>query len=266
MSKIKISYILTSTNHGTMILNKNDYRKKANGKFVGVGHKLLEESEFDSESINFINKLLNLRKLHYGEGVIFIDCGANIGTHTISVAKHIYGWGNVISIEAQKWIYYALAGNIAINNCDNVNAHWAAISDKVGTIKIPNLNHKIPSSFASFSIKDKDKSFDVGQDIDYSLSDDTSYLTNLITLDNLNVNRVDLIKIDIEGMEIEAIQGSKKILSNLKPILIYEITKSEKKYLNQIIESYGYKIFNLNNSNCLAIHTNDKCLGNINKI
>lgn len=67
-------------------------------------------------------------------------------------------------------------------------------------------------------------------------------------------------------MEIEAIQGSTKILSNLKPILIYEITKSEKKYLNQIIESYGYKIFNLNNSNCLAIHTNDKCLGNINKI
>jgi FkbM family methyltransferase len=50
---------------------------------------------------------------------VAIDCGANIGTHTIEWAKKMTGWGAVIGIEAQERIFYALAGNIAINNCFN---------------------------------------------------------------------------------------------------------------------------------------------------
>ena len=46
--------------------------------------------------------------------------GANIGVHTVEWARHMYGWGNVIAIEAQERLYYSLCGNISLNNCLNV--------------------------------------------------------------------------------------------------------------------------------------------------
>ena len=78
-------------------------------------------------------EILALRRRHYGEGVLAIDCGANIGVHTIEWAKAMTGWGSVLAIEAQERIYYALAGNIAINNCFNAFAIHAAVSSESGT-------------------------------------------------------------------------------------------------------------------------------------
>jgi FkbM family methyltransferase len=62
-----------------------------------------------------------------------IDCGANIGVQ----AKHMTDWGSVLAVETQERIYYALIGNIAINNCFNAVALNAAISDALGKLKIP---------------------------------------------------------------------------------------------------------------------------------
>jgi FkbM family methyltransferase len=88
--------------------------------------------------------VLNLRRQYFKDGVFAIDCGANIGIHTVEWAKCMTGWGSVLAIEAQERIYYALAGNIAINNCFNAVAFHAAITDKPGVIMMPSwiISHR----------------------------------------------------------------------------------------------------------------------------
>ena len=85
-----------------------------------------------------------LRRRFHGDGVVAIDCGANIGVHTVEWAIAMTGWGSVVAIEAQERIYYALAGNIAINNCFNAIAHArGGIVRDSGVMGIPNarLSH-----------------------------------------------------------------------------------------------------------------------------
>ena len=59
------------------------------------------------------------------------------------------GWGSVLSIEAQERVYYALTGNIVINNCFNAIAMHAAVSSEVGVMNVPMPNYLVASSFGS---------------------------------------------------------------------------------------------------------------------
>lgn len=97
--------------------------------------------------------VLDLRRQCYGDGVVAIDCGANCGVHTVEWAKHMTGWGVVVAIEAQERLYYALAGNIAVNNCFNARAIHAAASNTCGTMKMPVPNYLNPGSFGSLELK-----------------------------------------------------------------------------------------------------------------
>ena len=84
------------------------------------------------------------RREKHGDGVIAIDCGANIGVMTVEWARHMTGWGEVLAIEAQERIYDAPAGNICINNCFNARALHPAVGNTDGDIKIaqPDNRHR----------------------------------------------------------------------------------------------------------------------------
>jgi FkbM family methyltransferase len=110
------------------------------------------------------------------------------------------GWGSVIAIEPQERIYYALAGNIAINNCFIAVAMYAAVSSAPGVIRVPSPDHLTPSSFGSLELKPRADTEFIGQAIDYS--DNKTIAVQQISLDAMALPRVDLIKLDIEGMEL----------------------------------------------------------------
>jgi hypothetical protein len=118
----KIAFISAATEHGTLIVNRFDQHLLGQSNGYGVGFQLLETASYDGGEIDLALKLLDLRRQHHGDGVVAVDCGANVGVHTIEWARHMTGWGVVLAIEAQERIYYALAGNIAINNCFNARA------------------------------------------------------------------------------------------------------------------------------------------------
>ena len=100
-----------------------------------------------------------------------------------------------------------------------------------------------------------------GKAIAYDLSGAAprSYLPlkRSMTLDSLGFARIDLIKIDIEGMEIEAIEGAVGLLARAHPVLIVESIKSDKAKLREILETLGYRLFDIG-MNLLAIHESDK--------
>ncbi|GGX21028.1 hypothetical protein GCM10011282_28960 [Undibacterium macrobrachii] len=254
-----IAFVIAATNHGSMLVNRHDYRLIEGGGY-GVGYQLLNNSAFDPSEVDFVLQLLNTRKEFGGPGVVAIDCGANIGVHTIEWAKHMHGWGEVISVEAQERIFYALAGNIAMNNCFNARAMWAAVGANSGTIQVPAANHFVPSSFGSLEIRKTERTEFIGQTIDYSAQ--KTIETRLFAIDDLALPRIDFIKIDIEGMEMEALQGATESITRCKPQMMIEKIKSNEKQLTEFLKAKGYVIFGLG-INLLAIHESDPTSKNV---
>jgi FkbM family methyltransferase len=256
-----IAFVLVSTNHGTMIVNKNDYRDSTiDGKNIrnGVGHQLLTTSSYEEHELEFAIGLIIARRAHHGDGVVVIDCGANIGILSIEWARFMTGWGRVISFEAQAKIFYALAGNIVLNNCLNIDAFHAAIGNKVGTMAVPEPNYLVPSSYGSLDLEERPNNMDIGQKIDYA----KTVNVDLKTIDSLGLERVDFIKIDVEGMEEAVLEGANVTIRKLKPIFFIEVLKSNPDVIHKNLSSLGYEVFPMG-MNSLAVHKDDPTLKDI---
>jgi len=256
----KIAFVISATDHGTLIVNRFDQHIVENGTGYGVGFQLLDTAAYDAPEVELLLKLLDLRRQHYGDGAVAVDCGANIGVHTIEWAKHMSDWGAVLAFEAQERVYYALAGNIAINNCFNARAIHSAVSSHAGTMKMPKPNYFAPASFGSLELRKRENTEFIGQAIDYSESKMIDVQT--VALDSFNFPRLDLIKIDVEGMELEALEGAAKCVARHRPLLFVEMVKTDKSKLRAWFEALDYSIFETG-MNFLAVHKSDKCLGNL---
>jgi FkbM family methyltransferase len=250
----KLAFVLAAANHGTMIVNRFDYRMSGPNAGIGVGFQVLETGCFDPIEVELALQLLEARKRFHGPGVVAIDCGANIGVHTVEWATAMTGWGSVVAIEAQERIYYALAGNIAINNCFNAVAMHAAVSSEAGIMNVPVPDYFTPSSFGSLELKPRAQTEFIGQPIDYS--DGKTVPVQKISIDAMALPRVDLIKIDVEGMEMEALAGAAKTIERDHPILLVETIKIGRDTLRAFLEGHGYKVADAG-INLLAIHKSD---------
>lgn len=253
-----LPFVMISTNHGTMIINRNDYRMVDQGSGYGVGFQLLNTSSFDQPEVDFALALLDRRRIHFGPGVVALDCGANVGVHTIEWARLMHQWGEVIAFEAQEKIYYALAGNVAINNCLNVTARHCAVGAECGSIDIPEPNYLVPSSYGSFELKQRENTEYIGQDVDYSKTKPVP----LVSIDSLGLQRLDFIKIDVEGMEEEVLAGAEQSIVRHRPIMMIEVIKSDKTKLEAFLQGHGYRLFPMG-MNLLAVHESDPMLANI---
>ena len=254
-SRRKIAFVLASSDHGTMIINRFDYRMVKEQEGYGVGFQILEDGSYNRSEIDLTSSLLELRQKYFGDGVVAVDCGANIGVHTLEWAKKMTGWGTVVAVEAQERIFYALAGNIAINNCFNATAVFAAVSAKSGSMRVPRPDYLKPASFGSLELKQSPNTEFIGQPIDYS--DEKMVEIRSLTVDSLGLKRVDLIKIDVEGMEFDVLDGAENSIRNHSPILFVEALKVDAAKLRLRLEQLGYRIFGVG-INILAVHNTDR--------
>lgn len=261
-SKRPIAFILTACNHGSMIVNRNDYHINNRSEGYGVGYQILQNSCFDSGEVELALALLSLRREHFGDGVMALDCGANIGVHTIEWAKHMHGWGRVHGFEAQEHVFYALAGNVAINNCMNASVVHAAVGAKNGNIMIPIANPFKPASYGSLELRQANQNEYIGQAISYAQEHMQS--TPLRTIDSYEWPRIDFIKIDVEGMEEEVLAGAQKTILQNKPIMLVEIIKSDEQAIKSFLTQHEY-VSHRFGINLLCVHVKDPILGNIQK-
>jgi FkbM family methyltransferase len=253
-----VLFMLVSTAHGPMITPRLDGQP-------GAVNQLLDIGIYEPFEISCALDLLKMHRRHYGDGVLALDCGACIGTHSIEWSRLMTGWGHVIAIEAQERLYYAVAGNVTLNNCFNVQVLNAAVGNTDGVIRIPKPDFSKWARFGSIELKrqpDRTPEF-VGQRISYEDRDLVS--VNALRLDSLNLARVDLIKIDVEGMELETLEGARSILSTQRPILIIEIIKSNRDRIASFLDAHGYGLFQLGRLDVLAVHRSDKAMPEISK-
>jgi FkbM family methyltransferase len=254
-----IAFCMVSSDHGPLLVNRMDYNHLMSGDFYGVGAQIMENGCYDPRDVENLKQLLICRRNHFGDGVVAIDGGANIGVHTLEWARLMREWGSVIAVEAQERVFYALAGNITLQNCFNARAIWAALADVPGEMSIPEPDYTQQGSFGSFELKARVGTEYIGQSIDY---DKPTSTVKTIMIDGLGLERLDLLKLDVEGMEPEALQGAAETIARCKPILFIETVKSDKEVIGAALRNEGYRILP-SGMNILAVHKDDKTLENI---
>jgi FkbM family methyltransferase len=210
--------LLTKKNLG-LFLFKDVIAKVSYGKFFC--RKKSEDLGIISES--FESEIFSIFKPK--EGDIVVDCGAHIGKYTIYASKLVGSRGKVLAIEPEPRNFEILNKNCQINHCKNVillkNAVWD--SDK-------ELKLFITNAVTEHSLKRVTQNFIKVR----ALKLDT-------LLGKLKLEKVDWLKIDAEGAEIEVLKGAKKYLTKgkIKNIII----ESEKpKELLPTIKKLGYSV------------------------
>ena len=250
-------FVVTSSDIGTIIVNRFDFKQVENG-VIGVGHNLLQTSGFDVKEVNIMLQLLTLLRRYRGDNVVMLDAGANIGAYTLPAARTMTGWGSVIAIEAQERIFYALAGNIVINNLGNARAIWSALSDAKGTIEIPEPDYNQPSSYGSLELIQTDTSEFIGQQLNKKQQ------VEAITIDSMNLSRLDYLKMDVEHMEEIVLAGASETIKAHKPVIQIEVLKSDRAKIKDIIEKLDYTVLDLNGGyDYLCVPNNDPLLNHL---
>jgi FkbM family methyltransferase len=250
----RVPFVLASTEHGTMILNRLDQCTSANATF-GVGYDLLETGAYEPSECSLMLRLLQHRRQHYGDGVIMLDGGANIGTHTVLMARAMSDWGQVVAVEPQERIYYALCGNIALNNCFNAWAVHAALGNENVSLVMPGVDYQRPASYGSLELRPRTQN--IGQDLDLS----TNALDEVVsrTVDSFDFDRLDLMKLDIEGMELQALEGARHTIGDCLPIIFAECLKVPADEIGKFLLPFGYR-YRLFTRNLVAVHETDPTL------
>lgn len=165
---------------------------------------------------------------YVGRGSIFFDIGAHVGGFTIRASRIVGNEGLVIAFEPNFRNYYYLMQNIYINRCRNVIALPLAVHSATGTI----LSFNISTRSGHSSITELHK-------------DEILFKTYVytITIDDvvkvLSLTRVNAIKIDVEGAEIEVLKGAKNTLDKYRPTLLIEVHGEKQwKLLKEMLQGY----------------------------
>lgn len=233
-----IAFSLCATDHGMMILPTWDYYINPDGtNSVGVGHILRVNSCYDPDMLTIVASVLAKRhELYPNDEGIAIDAGANVGVYTMEMARVMKGWGKVLAFEPQRPVFNCLAGNVAMNNCHNTELSMAAIGDRTGTIFVPEIDFTKPGAYGGLQLK-KDKP-------DCMAWTGRKYSVPLYRIDEIGLNRLDVLKIDIEGMEPEALAGSFQTVRRCRPFVLAEWIICGDAPVRSFLESQDYTIYN----------------------
>jgi len=143
-------------------------------------------------------------------GMVFVDAGANIGLYSMMASRVVGKSGKVIAIEPSEREYSKLLANVELNDMRNVRCLNVALWDSVGEkqMKIAGGQHCGHNTFA---------------ELIPSLSLDSIIDVETIRLDDLELPRVDFLKMDVEGSEVFALKGAIDTIRRCHPVLIVEV-------------------------------------------
>jgi FkbM family methyltransferase len=150
-------------------------------------------------------------------GQVVYDVGANIGFFTILCARLTGPEGKVFAFEPMPQNAEALRHNISLNGLDNVVVVQKALSCESGTANLFLSPH---SAFHSLDVEGASKRENLGPQAG-EISVETITLDEFVAEDPARVP--DLIKLDVEGAEVLALQGMRETLRSAEPLLLCEL-------------------------------------------
>lgn len=135
-------------------------------------------------------------------GAAVVDAGANIGNHTLFFGL-VCRAGRIDAFEPLRTIFPVLRRNVDLNGLTQVRCHNAALGARPGSATLANYG---PGNMAA-------SSFDLGAGADYPV----------VALDQLELDRLDFLKIDVEGSQVAMLEGARETIARHRPMIWIEL-------------------------------------------
>lgn len=192
-----------------------------------------------------------------------VDVGSAVGYYTIKAGLAVGEEGKVLAIEPHPQVVDVLKMNLKLYGLHNVTVIQKAVGNKKGKVKLYEGPTRGGTSICSpLGLRNSDvllsRFIEVlkqgqGRRLFQKILNRCKYAptrdVDIDLLDNIveqaQVSKVDLIKIDIQGSEFEALRGSQNVIEKCKPTLLIEVHKrwnSRPEELFTFLESFGYKL------------------------
>jgi len=202
-----------------MYMNKSiKYLRKFETEYI---HRHWKNGYFYEQfELNYIKDML-------GSNRRIVDVGANIGNHAIYFDK-IMNSEVIYVIEPNEQLYCILLQNVALNYCHKVNVDYLGLA----------LGYEENNCFIENEEMIECNNFGLSK-------------INLNKTGNVSVMRgdslfcdipIDLLKIDVEGMELQVLQGFEKTINRYKPVLYLEIQNDNNEVIMNYINKICYKV------------------------
>jgi FkbM family methyltransferase len=170
-----------------------------------VQQTIFLEGVWDPSLTNFIESFLH-------PGDVFIDVGAHVGYFTLLASRRVGPAGTVLSIEPNPFALRQLEQNVEHSHLQNVLIEHTACGESDDVVRLY-LHTESNSSMASLFTE--------------SVSGDVAVEVPCTTLDRLcqvrGLQRVKLVKVDVEGAEFFVLRGMKRIMRELRPVIVVEL-------------------------------------------
>ncbi len=197
------------------LINVNGYKIYFGKEDFGIADTLITNNDYELETRGVIGRLLNADS-------IFFDLGANIGLHSIFASQFINGSGKIYSFEPTPDTFNFLVKNIDSNNLN-------------GIIVPENLAVTNKKGYSFFSVTNNSECNSIVSD-----ENENNLLIKVPTISideycEMNkIAKVDLIKMDIEGQELNAMKSMiKTVKSNDSIKIIFELHETNLNNNNQ---------------------------------
>lgn len=198
---------------GHFLYNQNDFY---------IGKAIARYGEFSGLELEMLTRLC-------APGDIVIEVGANIGALSVPLARHLGPQGRLLCFEPQRLVFQTLCANVALNSLQNVDCHWAALGTREGTITVPEPDPTRTNNFGGVTL--------VGAAFGRPV---TCHMLDRF----INLPGVRLVKIDVEGMEADVLNGGRDFISKFKPRLYLENDRADKsEALLRLLDGLGYRMF-----------------------
>lgn len=159
---------------------------------------------YERAELNLLNRLLS-------EESVFVDIGANFGLYSLVASQKITNSGKVICFEPFPKNYAALKKNISLNSKSNIISENIALGDKKDELSLYYQPNEKNLGIVSANFMENSKTIEV----------DVMSLDEYVNENG--IDKIDFIKIDVEGFENQVIVGMKKTLELFSPMILIEI-------------------------------------------
>ena len=194
-----------------------------------MDYMMYVKSDWELEEKEFMKKTSK-------NGGIILDIGSNIGYHTTMLAKENAN-SKIISIEASPTIFKILKENCNANKFTNIIFYNNAITDQ-DDLEITFYNRDSMSTTNKLVLDDwQVPEYDIKQEKTKTITIDT-------ILEREKIDKVLLLKMDIEGGEVVALTGAKSSLEQKKiqNLMIEYHSYSNRDYIENLLKKLGYSI------------------------
>lgn len=171
-------------------------------------------------------------------GMVVVDAGANIGTHTMAFAEWVGPTGRVYAFEPQPVVHRALTANAMINGAWNVTPLCIALGDDPDTAAFAEYDYARQANFGGFQVEE-------ARELAKGAKGAPRVSIPVERLDDvLDLPRLDLIKSDVEGMECALLRGAEQTIRRHQPMLYLEAESPDQAgAILEALEEIGYAAY-----------------------